>query len=115
MNTSSFETINISLPGELLQWVRVKAAQQDRTLSGMIRCLVAEAARLEPPPQRVLPNIEPNPAAIAAAKERLGTLRQRKDAIWRRMRSPNIEGAATDSTEYTVVSVEAEWLTKAIE
>jgi hypothetical protein len=50
MNNSPFETVNISLPVELMKFLRDAAFREDRTISGQVRHLVVKAARQAPPP-----------------------------------------------------------------
>jgi len=47
------QQVNVSLPAVLIAFIQRQAAQTDRTIGGMIRHLVAEAARREVPPERV--------------------------------------------------------------
>ena len=48
------QQVNVSLPAALVAFIQRQAAQTDRTMGGMIRHLVAEAARREAPPQGAL-------------------------------------------------------------
>ena len=41
------QQVNVSLPAALVAFIQRQAAQTDRTMGGMIRHLVAEAARRE--------------------------------------------------------------------
>jgi hypothetical protein len=43
------QQVNVSLPAALVAFIQRQAAQSDRTMGGMIRHLVAEAARREAP------------------------------------------------------------------
>ena len=52
MNSGPFETVNISLPAELVAALRNTAARENRTLSGQIRHLVTQAVRLGPSSRR---------------------------------------------------------------
>ena len=45
------QQVNVSLPSALVAFIQRQAAQTDRTMGGMIRHLVAEAARREAPPE----------------------------------------------------------------
>ena len=45
------QQLNVSLPAALVAFIQRQAAQTDRTMGGMIRHLVAEAARREAPPE----------------------------------------------------------------
>src|SRR5262245_31502565 len=91
MNTTAFEQINVSLPPEHIRWLRTQAAREDRTLSGLVRRLVAEAARQalptppppspSPPPQKVLEPVLATRAGILEGKARLATLRERRQAL----------------------------------
>jgi hypothetical protein len=120
-DTTPYETIKISLPSDLASYVRRAADREDRTISGLIRRLVAEAARLEPPPPtpgaaKTLQNVEATPAGIEAAKARVAALRQQRDVIVKRSNRPMHEAApATDDIEFRALAVEIEWTEKQIE
>ena len=45
------QQVNVSLPAALVAFIQRQAAQTDRTMGGMIRHLVAEAARREASPE----------------------------------------------------------------
>ena len=113
MNSGPFETVNISLPAELVALLRDAAAREDRTPSGQIRHLVAQTVRQAPPPppqRKVLQNVEWTPAGIAAAKARVAKLKQRHDALLARSRQPLYEPTpATDDDEIRRLSVELEF------
>ena len=49
------QQVNVSLPAALVAFIQRQAAQTDRTIGGMIRHLVAEAARRQAPPEGVFP------------------------------------------------------------
>jgi hypothetical protein len=121
MTDTPFETLKISLPGDLASFVRRAADREDRTISGLIRRLVSEAARLEPPPPtpgapKVMQNVEATPAAIAAAKARVAELRQRRDVIVKRSSGPlHMPTPATDDIEFRALAVEIEWTERQIE
>ena len=87
-----------SLPGELLAFIQRQATLKDHTLSGAIRHLIAEAARLEVPPSKpfgvVLPNVSGNAASIAAARALIAELQKEQVLIERRRRKMN--GSAID-------------------
>ena len=45
------QQVNVSLPAALVAVIQRQAAHTDRTMGGMLRHLVAEAARREAPPE----------------------------------------------------------------
>ena len=49
------QQVNVSLPAALVAFIQRQAAQTDRTMGGMIRHLVAEAARREVAPEGAFP------------------------------------------------------------
>ena len=49
------QQVNVSLPAALVAFIQRQAAQTDRTIGGMIRHLVAEAARREPSQEVTFP------------------------------------------------------------
>jgi len=52
------QQVNVSLPAALVAFIQRQAAQTDRTMGGMVRHLVAEAARRESPPEEPTPRRE---------------------------------------------------------
>ena len=120
MNGRPFETVNISLPAELVAALRDTAARENRTLSGQIRHLVTQAVRLEPPPPtpgapKVMANVESTPEAIAAAKARLVTMRQRREVIAKRGSGPLHEATpATDDIEFRELGVQIDFTERQI-
>jgi hypothetical protein len=120
MTDTPYEAIKITLPSDLASYVRRAAAREERTISGLIRRLVSEAARLEPPPPtpgalKVMENVESTPEAIAAAKARLVTMRQRQEVIAKRSRGPLHEPTpAVDDLEYRELGVQIDFTERQI-
>ena len=88
-----FEQFNVLLPENLAGFLRREAAKRDFTLSGLLRHLVAEAARAEPRPEGgFFPNefappvaaVKADAQSIAEAKVHLGELQQERERIKRR-------------------------------
>jgi hypothetical protein len=50
MDNIPFESIGVSLPSDLLNWVRQTAQREDRSVSGLIRRVLSEAASRGPLP-----------------------------------------------------------------
>jgi hypothetical protein len=113
-DTTPYETMKISLPSDLASYVRRAAGREDRTISGLIRRLVAEAARLEAPPaapKNVLQHVPATSEGIAEGKARLAALEQRRDAIVARSRRGLHEPTpATDDIEFRELIGHIDWL-----
>ena len=91
-NPENLQQLNISLPTPLLAFVQRRAKLEDRTVSGMVRYFVAEAARAEPPPAPpsfpVLENVPHTAAGVAAARARQAAKREELARLEQRRRSP---------------------------
>jgi hypothetical protein len=89
---SQLQQVIVMLPEPLVAFLKRAATREDRTLSGVLRHLVSEAARTEPPPQTgfsdafapPVPSVPATVEGIAAAKERLAKLRHEQAQIRRR-------------------------------
>lgn len=119
MNDGPFETINISLPSQLLVFLRAAAAREDRTISGQVRHLIAQAARLapppSPPPRKALEHVQHTREGIADGKARLAALEQsRAEILQRHRRSLQEPAPAADDLRLRELIGEIDWLKSAI-
>jgi hypothetical protein len=84
------EQRNVALPPTLCAFLERQARAEDRTVSGVIRRLIAEAARHEPPAPApsfpVLENVPHTAEGIATARARQATKREELARIEQRRR-----------------------------
>jgi hypothetical protein len=85
---AEMEQLSVKLPGDLVAFLQRVARRDDRTPTGVIRHLVAEAARLEPPAETqpfgsVLPNVAGNAESIAEARALISQMRTRQARLAR--------------------------------
>jgi hypothetical protein len=86
------QQVIVMLPEPLVAFLKRAAEREDRTLSGALRHLVSEAARVEPRPEGVLtfptmPGVAATAEGIAAAKERVAAMREEQARIRRKKRT----------------------------
>jgi hypothetical protein len=92
------QQVCVSLPPSLVALVQQHAAQTDRTIGGMIRHVVSEWARSQPPREGVfnfptLPGVPATVEGVRAAEERIDAMRKEQDQIRRKKK---IHGTSVD-------------------
>jgi hypothetical protein len=88
------QQVIVMLPEPLTAFLKRAAEREDRTLSGVLRHLVSEAARVEPPPAGApwvppgptIPGVAATPEGIAQAKEHIAALLEEQKQLHRRKR-----------------------------
>jgi hypothetical protein len=93
--------MKLSLPSDLIAYVKQAAARNDRTPSGMIRFWIVEQKRREPPAEGVpwgetIPPIPPTVQGTAEGRERITKLRDELQKIRHRQRIHADTGADED-------------------